>query len=98
MARGVYGLRTKIRKETRNVQSGARTESHRIGVGRASGDDGQKRDHLSNNAATAASCINGSGGGGLVLGGVGGDGEEVCEEIHWCDYVVCGLTDAMELF
>jgi hypothetical protein len=64
-------------------------------------DGGQKQDHLRNNAATSStSCINGSGWGGLGLGGVGGDGhgEEVCEEIHWYGYVVCGLTDAMELF
>jgi hypothetical protein len=42
------------------------------------------------NAATAAasSCING--GGGLGLGSVGGDGEELSEEIHWCDCVECG--------
>ena len=48
-----------------------------------------KRDHLGNNAATAAasSCINGSRWGGLGLGGVGGDGEEVNEEIHWYDCV-----------
>ena len=56
-------------------------------------------DHLRNDAATAAasSCINWSGGGGLGLGGVGGDGEELSEEIHWCDCVVCGWTDVMEL-
>ena len=68
------------------------TESHQIGVRRVSRDDGQERDHLSNNAATtaAASCIDGSGwGGGLGLGDVGGDGEELSEEIHWCD-CVCG--------
>ena len=54
---------------------------------------------LHNNAATSAgACINGGGRGGLGLGGVGGDGEEVSEEIHLCDYVVCGLTDAMKMF
>src|SRR6267154_2465540 len=76
------------------------TESHKIGVRRASCNDGQKRDHLRNNAATvtASSCINGSGWGGLGLGGVGSDGEELNEEIHWCDCVVCGWTDAIELF
>jgi hypothetical protein len=57
------------------------------------------RDHLRNNAATAASsCINWSGWGGLGLGGVGEDGEELSEGIHWCDCVWCGLTDAMKLF
>jgi len=62
-------------------------ESRLIGVRRASHDDGQKRDHLGNNAAAVASCcINGRGWGGLGLGGVGGDGEEVSEEIH-CDSV-----------
>jgi len=65
-------------------------ESHQIGVRRVSRDDGQRRDHLRNNAATTTgcSCINGTGG-GLGLGGVGGDGEELKEEIHWCDCVWC---------
>jgi hypothetical protein len=63
-------------------------------------DGSQNRDHLGNNAATAAasSCINGSGRGGISLGGGGGDGEELSEEIHWCDCVACGWTDAMKLF
>ena len=65
-------------------------------------DGDQNRDHLRDNAATAAalSCINGGGGLGLGLGlgSVGGDGEELSEEIHWCGCVVCGLTDAMKLF
>ena len=71
------------------------TETHEIGVSRTH-DGGQNKDHLCNDAASS-SCIDGSGRGGLVLGGVGGDGEEVSEEIHWCDSVVCGLTDAIEL-
>jgi hypothetical protein len=58
----------------------------------------QQRDHLRNGAATTAGCINGSGWGGLGLGGVKGDGEEVSKGIHWCDCVVCGLTDAVEMF
>ena len=50
-----------------------------------------KNDHLGNNAATSsASCINGCRWGGLGLGGVGGDGKEVSEEIHLCDCVVGG--------
>ncbi len=71
----------------------------KLALGELSHEGGQKRDHLRNDAATsAASCINGSRWGGLGLGGVGGDGEEVSEGIHWCDCVVCGLTEAMELF
>ena len=85
--------------KARVVWTTALTKSHKIGVRRASGDDGQKRDHLCNNAVTGAStCINGSGWGGLGLRDVGGDGEELNEEIHWCDDVVCGLADAMKRF
>ena len=81
--------------EARDVWTTALTESHEFGI---SHDGGQKRDHLRNNAATSSVCINGNGGDRFGLGGVGGDGEEVSEGIHWCDCVVCGLTDAMELF
>jgi hypothetical protein len=101
--KGCMGCAQRLGRKTRDVRTRALTESHEIGVRRVSRDDGRKRDHLGNNAATTASCscINGSGWGGLGLGGVGGDGEEVKEEIHWCDWfdcVVCGLTEAMELF
>jgi hypothetical protein len=67
------------------------TESHQIGVGRVSRDDGQKGDHLGNNvaAAAASSCISGSRWGGLGLGGVGGDSEEVNEGIHLYDCMWC---------
>ena len=45
-------------------------------------DGGRKRDHLRNDAAAGSVCVNGNGGDGLGLGGVGGDGEEVSEGIH----------------
>jgi hypothetical protein len=86
---GVCGLYKEVRRKTWDVWASAFTESNQIGVRRVSRDDGKKREHLRNNAATAASsCINWSGWGGLGLGGVGGDGEELSEEIHWCDCVV----------
>ena len=73
--------------EVRDVQTTALTEGNMIG---GWDDGGRRRNHLRDNAAAtvSSSCINGSGGGGLGLGGVGGDGEEVNEEIHWCD---CGV-------
>ena len=46
-----------------------------------------KYEHLGDNAAgsaTTAIGIDGSGGRGLNLWSVGGDGEEGSEEIHWC--------------
>ena len=46
--------------------------------------DGQEN-RLGDNAARSASAVSvdGSGGSGLSLGSVGGDGEESSEEIHW---------------
>ena len=102
MARGIHGLRTKISKMNLGHETFGTTrlpKVNRASVRRTLHDGCQKRDHLRNNAATvSATCVNGSRRGGLGLGVVGGDGEEVNEEIHWCDCVMCGWTDAIELF
>jgi len=65
----------------------ALTVSLRVGVEQMFREDGKKQDHLGDDAAaTGASTtgINGSRGGGLMLGSVRDDGEERSEGIHCC--------------
>ena len=49
---------------------------------------GLRDDAAATATGTTVVGINGSRGGGLGLGDVGGDGEERGEEIHWCVRVI----------
>jgi len=84
-----------IHRSTHNNQK--RPENRRVDEGELTGDNevsaiqvycDDQNDHLGDNAAGAARVgagilgVDGSGGSGLSLRGVGGDGEESNEEIH----------------